>query len=216
MVKFFSCYGMILALNVFVMLTRIVINPEVVFFADGFLNFCMKAMVILGGALGLNRTMALIGNLFSAGAGSNEMRDAAQQRASFGRALGTAFHPITSLGSEMIQQKKRDLAGRTLSALGLGIKDHGQKNENGEKDVKSQSDEGNQNSNSPKYNSKDNGVSLAIASLGGLATGKNEKKKEEENQNNHKGSSKGSGLVNDSINESINRKNNNNNGGENQ
>jgi hypothetical protein len=95
----------------------------------------------------------------------------------------------------------------------MGIKDHGQKNENGEKDVKSQGDDGNQNSNSPKYNSKDNGVSLAIASLGGLATGKNEKK-QEENQNNEKNPSKGTNLVNNSINESMNRSNNNNNGGD--
>jgi hypothetical protein len=196
------------------MLTNIVINPDVVFFDNDFLNFCMKAMIIVGGAFGLNRAMALVGNLISAGAGSNEMRDAAQQRASFGRALGTALHPITSLGSEMIQQKKRDLAGRALKGIGLGISDHGQRNENGDRDVNSSNDEANKNTNDPKYNSKGDGVSLAIANLGGLATGKNEKKKEEENQNNHKGPSKGAGLVNDSINESINR-NNNNNGGEN-
>ena len=215
MIKFFSCYGMVLALNVFVMLSRIVINPEVVFFANSFLNFCMKVMIILGGALGLNRAMALIGNIISAGAGSNEMRDAAQQQAKFGRALGTAINPATAIGSEMLQQKKRDLAGRALKGIGLGISDHGQRNENGDRDVNSSNDEANKNNNDPKYNSKGDGVTLAIAGLPGLDAGQNGNKKQDEDQNNKKGPSQGSNLVNNSINESLNRQNNNNNGGEN-
>ena len=219
MIKFFTCYGMILALNVFVMLTKIVINPDVVFFANDFLNFCMKAMVILGGAFGLNRSMALIGNLISAGAGSNEMRDAAQTQAKFGRALATPFSPLTAIAGEALQQKKRDLAGRALSAIGLGIKDNGQRNERGEKDAKSGSnDDSNKNNNKPKYNDKNNGVSMAIANLAGGAIGNGLKPKTDENQNDKKGETKGSGLVNDSINQSINNNNtkkNENDGGNN-
>ena len=208
LVKFFSCYGMILALNVFVMLTKIVINPEVVFFSNGFLDFCMKAMVILGGALGLNRSMALIGNLISSGAGFNEMRDAAQTSAKFRRAATMALTPATALGSEMLQQKKRDLAGRALSGMGLGMKDNGQKNENGDKDVKS-SDDGNKNSNSPKYNDKNDGVSLAIADLGNNMLKPKDNNKDDDNKNDKKGESKGESLINNSIDNSLNKQNNN-------
>lgn len=210
LVKFFTSYGMILALNIFVMLTRIVINPEVIFFESGFLNFCMKVMVILGGAFGLNRAMALIGNLISSGAGFNEMRDAAQTSAKFRGALTTPLNPL-GITSEMYHQKKRDLAGRGLSAIGLGMKDNGQRNENGEKDVKSSNDESNQNNKNPKYNDKNGGVSMAIANLGGVGMNKNENKKDDENKNDKKGQSNGNGssLINNSINDSLNRQNNN-------
>ena len=208
MVKFFTCYGMILALNIFVMLTNIVINPNVVFFENGFLNFCMKSMIIIGGAFGLNRAMALVGNLISAGAGSNEMRDAAQTQAKFGRALATPFSPLTAIGGEALQQKKRDLAGRALQKVGLGLKDSGQRNERGEKDAKSSNSNENQNTNSPKYNDKKDGVTLAIANLAGGSNNKNEERKSEENQNDKKPGTKGSNLVNNSINNSINKNKN--------
>ena len=213
MIKFFTCYGMILALNIFVMLTNIVINPDVVFFDNDFLNFCMKAMIIVGGAFGLNRAMALVGNLISAGAGSNEMRDAAQTQAKFGRALAAPFSPLTAIAGEALQQKKRDLAGRTLQSLGLGLKDSGQRNERGEKDAKSSNSNENQNSNSPKYNDKKDGVTLAIANLAGGKDNKNENKKSEDNKNDKKQGTKGSTLINNSINNSINKKNNNQEGG---
>ena len=208
LVKFFSCYGMILALNVFVLLTRIIINPDVVFFTNGFLDFCMKAMIILGGALGLNRSMALIGNLISAGAGSNEMRDAAQTQAKFTRALAAPFSPLTAIGGEMLQQKKRELAGRALGKIGLGLKDNGQRNESGEKDAKSDNSDSNKNDKNPKYNDKKDGVTMAIANLAGGTLGKNEDKKPDDNQNNNKNDQQGSKLVNDSINNSLNKNNN--------
>ena len=208
MVKFFTCYGMILALNVFVMLTNIVISPNVIFFENGFLNFCMKSMIIIGGAFGLNRAMALVGNLISAGAGSNEMRDAAQTQAKFGRAVAAPFSPVSAIAGEALQQKKRELAGRALAKVGLGIRDNGQTNERGEKDAKSSNDESNKNSNNPKYNDKKDGVSLAIANLGGKKVDRNENKKDDDNKNDKKGGQKGNNLVNNSINNSINRQNN--------
>ena len=210
MVKFFSCYGMILALNIFVMLTRIVINPEVIFFANGFFNFCMKVIVILGGALGLNRAMALVGNLISSGAGYNEARDAAQQTAKLKRAVGMAAGAVVNpfgIPAEMLNQKKRDLAGRALSGMGLGVKDNGQRNENGEKDVKSGNDDSNKNSNSPKYNDKNSDVSLAIADLGSSPLSQLGKK--DDNQNDKKPGDEGSNLINNSIDNSLNKKNDN-------
>ena len=51
----------------------------------------MKILIIVGGGVSMNRVMALIGNLISAGAGSNELRDSAIAASSFRRAtMGVA------------------------------------------------------------------------------------------------------------------------------
>jgi hypothetical protein len=168
LVKFFSSYGMIIALNIFVILTSLVINPDLYFFENEFLNFCIKVLVILGGGLGLSRTMALIGNLISSGAGSNELREANQTKDSVMKALATPLSPASSILGEAMNQKKRDLAGRALSSVGLGIRDNGQTNENGEKDSSSGLKNENQNTNSPNYNNNKKGVSLAIANDFGM------------------------------------------------
>lgn len=203
LVKFFSSYGMIIGLNIFIMLTSLVINPDLHFFSNSFLNFCMKVLVILGGGLGLNRAMALVGNLISSGAGSNEMRDAGQTKAALMKAMGIPFSPIKGIVGEAVNQKKRDLAGKSLNAIGLGIKDNGQTNENGQKDVLSSSNESNQNTNTPNYNNNKKGVSLAIADSFGMNDPNNtrENKNDEDNKNDQKPSgSTGQNLVNNIIN----------------
>ena len=203
LVKFFSSYGMIIALNIFIMLSSLVINPDMQFFENSFLNFCIKVLVILGGALGLNRSMALVGNLISSGAGSNELRDAAQTGSAVRGALGAPFSPLTGIAKEAVNQKKRDLAGRALSGLGLGIGDHGQTNEYGEKDKKSSSSEANQNTNSPNYNNNKKGVTMAIASDFGMNdsnTNQNDNNQNDDNQNDNKpDTGKGQNMVNTAI-----------------
>lgn len=203
LVKFFSSYGMIIALNIFVMLTSFVINPDLYFFENSFLNFCIKVLVILGGALGLNRSMALIGNLFSSGAGSNELREAAQTKSDVLKALGTPLTPLTSVVGEAINQKKRDLAGRALSRVGLGIRDSGQTNEYGEKDSSSKSGEENQNTSSPNYNNNKKGVTMAIANdfgMNDLGGDDNDNNNDDDNKNDKTSNdTKGQNLVNNLI-----------------
>ena len=200
LVKFFSSYGMIIALNIFIILSTLVINPDVQFFDNSFLNFCMKVLVIVGSALGLNRSMALVGNLISSGAGSNELRDASQMGAGFMKTMGKPFSPLTAIAGEALNQKKRDLAGRALSKIGLGIKDNGQRNENGEKDKKSDPEE-NKNTNSPNYNNNKKGVSMAIANDFGTddSNDNNDDKKDDDNQNDKKSNNTGQNLVNQAI-----------------
>lgn len=217
LVKFFSSYGMIIALNVFVMLTVLVLNPDLYFFSNSFLNFCIKVLVIIGGALGLNKAMGLVGNLISSGAGSNEMRDSAQTRGAVMGALGMPFSPFTGIAKEALNQKKRDLAGKALSAVGMGIKDNGQTNEFGQKDVNSGSDNSNQNTNSPNYNNNKKGVSLAIADDFGMQDGlnSNQTNQDGDNQNDQKPNvNLGQNMVNDAISKTVNGDNTRNTTGE--
>jgi hypothetical protein len=205
LVKFFSSYGMIIALNILIMLASFVMNPDLYFFDDSFLNFCIKVLVILGSALGLNKSMGLVGNLISSGAGSNELRDAAATRGSVLGALGMPLSPLTSIGSEALNQKKRDLAGRTLKSLGLGIKDNGQTNDNGDKDSKSD-EKDNQNTNTPNYNNNKKGVTMAISNDFGMNDSKDDQddNNDDDNKNDNKPKdSVGQNMVTDAIKDSF-------------
>lgn len=78
LVKFITGYGMMIAINIFALVCSLVMNPSVVFFSDGSLSdFLIKLLLIAGGGVTLSKSMALIGNLVSSGAGSNELRDSA-------------------------------------------------------------------------------------------------------------------------------------------
>ena len=198
LVKFFSSYGMIIALNIFIMLTSLVIDPNLHFFEDSFLNFCIKVLVILGSALGLNRSMGLVGNLISSGAGSNEFREAAATRGAFMNALSMPLKPATAIAKEALHQKKRDIASRIIGS-GQGGKD-GAAGKNGAENNSSTQNDSNQNTNSPNYNNNKKGVSLAIADNFGMndsADGNkdNNGNKEDDNKNDNKPEGKGKNLV---------------------
>ena len=78
LIKFITGYGMMIAINIYAMVCLLVMNPTLVFFEKGsFIDYLMKLLLIAGGGLSLKHVMALIGNLISNGAGSNELRDTA-------------------------------------------------------------------------------------------------------------------------------------------
>lgn len=91
LVKFLTGYGVIIAINIYALIIAAICNDKLVFFNNSILNYFMKILIIVGGGVSMNRVMALIGNLISAGAGSNELRDSALAASSFRRAtLGVA------------------------------------------------------------------------------------------------------------------------------
>lgn len=77
LVKFLTGYGVVIGLNVYILIVSIISSSSVQFFSNSFLDFLFKMAFTLGGAVSLERVMALVGNLVSSGAGSNEMREAA-------------------------------------------------------------------------------------------------------------------------------------------
>lgn len=90
LVKFINGYGMIIGVNIYALVIGLVCRDSVVFFENSFFNFLMKIIIILGGAYSLQKIMAVVGNLISAGAGTQEARDAiGAAKGTFG-ALGKA------------------------------------------------------------------------------------------------------------------------------
>ena len=172
--KFIMGYGMILAINIYALVCGLVMDPSFAFFPDegmGFLNFLMKLLVIGGGALTMQKSMALVGNLVSQGAGSNELRDnafsmgglARMAKGAAGKALGAASLPLKPFGSiigNAYGMQTRHLGMRMLRGMGLdgGYPRKNDKNEKSE----SGSDSGSRNSEKTNYGSNPNSTKDAI------------------------------------------------------
>ena len=140
--KFIMGYGMILAINIYALVCGLVAKPEFAFFEGNdtmtkFLDLLMKLLIIGGGALTMQKSMALIGNLVSSGAGSNELRDSmsAGRLASMAggiakKAAGTALSAVgyasgakavKSILGDAISMKSRDWGSKLLDKVGLGM-----------------------------------------------------------------------------------------------
>lgn len=141
--KFIMGYGMILAINIYALVCNIVMAPEMVFFPgedSAFLELIMKLLIIGGGALTMQKSLALIGNLVSHGGGSNELRDsmsagglarmaAGAAKGAAGMALGITKGVLTknpvakaagSITSDALSMMSKDIASDMLGALGWG------------------------------------------------------------------------------------------------
>ncbi len=94
LVKFLTGFGCIIGINIYALVIAAITSNDLVFFESSFLNYIMKIAIIVGGAVSMNRIMALVGNLISQGAGSNELRDnaiaTAQARGLGGRVFSGA------------------------------------------------------------------------------------------------------------------------------
>lgn len=126
LIKFLTGYGIIIGLNIYILIVSLISQSNVQFFENDFLNFLFKVAFILGGAVSLERTMALVGNLVSSGAGSNELRDAATAYNSMkgiakgvgSLAKGIAKSPI-SLANGYNDLKHKGAKQSIAGALGL-------------------------------------------------------------------------------------------------
>ena len=205
--KFIMGYGMILAINIYALVCGLVMDPKFAFFPDegmDFLNFLMKLLVIGGGALTMQKSMALVGNLVSQGAGSNELRDnafsmgglARMAKGAAGKALGAASLPLKPFGSiigNAYGAQTRHLGMKLLRGLHL---DGGYSRKKG-KDENSESgnDSGSANNEKTSYGSNPNSTKDAInnnkdfkRSFGG------------DNTNNNKSGQNKNNTVNNAIN----------------
>ncbi len=123
-VKFLMGYGCIIAINIYTMIIGVITSNGLVFFSNSLLNNFMKILIIVGGAVSMQRMMSLVGNLISAGAGSNELRDAAiagaQMRGVLGRAALAPFR-ATRAAANFVRDAKQFGFGSTLGQR-LGFK----------------------------------------------------------------------------------------------
>ena len=219
--KFFMGYGMILAINIYAMVCGLVTKPGFAFFpgeeaGSQFLDLIMKLLILAGGALTMQKSMAIVGNLVSSGAGSNELRDnafsmgglAGMAKGVAGKALGVASLPLKPFGgiiSSAYGNQIRHLGMRMLRGMGL---DGGYSRKN-DKDRKSEaggSDSGSQNNEKPTYGSN-NSTKDAIKNDEGFKTSFSGNNNTNNNQSNKK---------NDAVGNAIQNGGNNKQGGNNQ
>ena len=159
LVKFFTGYGSIIALNIYMLIVQLTLNPSLVFFPGSeFGNLVMKLLLIGGGALTLKKSMALIGNLIASGAGSTELRDnaitagglAGMAKGIAGSVLGglstvTGLRAAKSIVGDALNAKSRDLGEKLLKKMGVGVGDNRIKENNED------SDSGSKNTSKPSY-----------------------------------------------------------------
>lgn len=206
LVKFFTGYGCIVTLNVYMLIVQLTLNPALVFFPGSeFGNLVMKLLLIGGGALTLKKSMALIGNLVASGAGSSELRDnaisagglAGMAKGLAGSALGglstvTGIRAAKSIVGDALNAKSRDLGEKLLKKVGLGVGD------NRVRDNNEQPDSGSKNSSSPNYGGGGNLVENAISGGGGNGTS-SDGQQDNTNSSQPQQNSTGDKLVNNAI-----------------
>lgn len=133
LVKFITGYGAIISLNIYAMIINIVYTRNIVFFpesavgvpilSNAFLNTLMKLCIIIGGAFSMQKIQAVIGNLVQAGAGSNEMREAADAGRRMGGFVGSAANQTlgrAARAGKWIGGKVADATGVTGAIKRIG------------------------------------------------------------------------------------------------
>jgi hypothetical protein len=189
------------------MICLLVMNPTLVFFEKGsFIDYLMKLLLIAGGGVSLKQSMALIGNLISNGAGSNELRDAA-----IAGGLGNLMGKIPGagllggIGGAMKQEVVGKAAQKFLPSWLQRSYGNGGGGAGGAKGSKGEDDKGSdsKNSKAPAGNGK-NTAKEAISGDGKSNTSKSNtggKDKKTENTNNKKpNGGTGNSIVNKAIN----------------
>lgn len=207
LVKFFTGYGTIIALNIYMMIVSLTLNSSLVFFPNSdFGNLVMKLLLIGGGALTLRKSMGLIGNLIASGAGSAELRDnaisagdlARRAKGFAGSALGglstvSGVRAAKSIVNDALTAKSRDLGEKMLKKMGIGVSDNRTNRWGYGPDGSGDSDS--KNNEQPEYGNGDNAVNDAIA--GG---NDNQQNQQNDNSNNKAGNAnKGGEMIEMSI-----------------
>lgn len=234
LIKFFSGYGTILAINIYCMVMSLIASDRVKFFADSsgssnsFLDFITKIIIIVGGGLTLKKSMALVGNLISSGGGSGEISGATSAGGIAGTMLGLAATAtglnlakgIISAGWQGMKRKVGERAfgvdggGSGSKKGGAGGGDNNDNNGNG-----GGGGDDNQNNENPNYN-QNNDVREQLEGQdnnnnngGGGGGNDNQNNQNPQNQNNNNVMQAIEGNNNELGGNNVN--NNNNDGGEN-
>jgi len=123
LVKFLTGYGCIVALNIYTLIIAAITSDGLTFFSNSFLNNLMKLAFIIGGAVSMQRIMALVGNLIQSGAGSNELRDNAIATSSFKGIAGamalSPFRAARGAANFVSDARQHGLGGTIGNRLGF-------------------------------------------------------------------------------------------------
>ena len=208
-IKFLTGFGCIIAINIYTLVIAAITSNGLKFFDNSILNNFMKILIIVGGAVSMQRMMALVGNLQS-GAGSNEMRDAAiagaKMSAIGGKAvrggIGAALFPFKAARSAMnfSRDAKQYGLGATIGdRLGFKTsKSYGQMSDvqMGQRRQLMREREAMRRQSDSQFFGNDDKAKNAI--------GGEKKENSGGNANNKKAQGQGSNMVNNAINNAVN------------
>ena len=166
--KFIMGYGMILTINIYALICGLVTASEFAFFPDDrFLDLIMKLLIIAGGALTLQKSMALVGNLIASGAGSSEFRDNAFSMGTFAMgAVGLAKLPF-----KLLPSRNKNKAQKSNNKSKSSSNDKSKSSDEKSDDNFKVSDWDADNNEKPKYGNNDHSTKDAI--IGDTNTGNN-------------------------------------------
>jgi hypothetical protein len=206
LIKFITGYGMMLAINIYAMICLLVMKPGLEFFGEGtFIDYLMKLLLIAGGGVSLKQSMALIGNLISNGAGSNELRDAAISGGlggMIGKIPGAGI--LAGIGNSMKQEITGKAAQKILPSWAQRSYGGGKGGSGGGRD---ENGSDSKNSKSPAGGSKNTAKDAILGDGKGNDSNKNitenKDNKNDDNTNDKKvdGGGQGNNLVNNAIND---------------
>lgn len=218
-VKFLTGYGVIISINIYALVIAAITNGNLVFFDNKVLNYFMKIVIVVGGGVSMMKIMSLIGNLISAGAGSQEMRDSALAAGSFKRlAFGAVAAPFQATRSafNFARDSKNTGLGTALGRRAGFKTSRDYALENARLNAGGQGKGGSSGATNNKTSQINNGSNAAKDAIGG------EKKKFSESQKqgvfgivpggnnggnkNEKAAGPGSDMVNNAVSNALNGK----------
>ncbi len=203
LIKFIMGYGTIIAINIYILVVAAIIPDSVQFFDDNwFMNNLMKILIIIGGALSMKRSMSLVGNLVSSGAGSQEMREAVMGRGALMKTLGGA---VKGTGSAALGLTRAALHPATTGQNAWsGIKSAFGYGNNGSNGSTGQSNDSNQSSSNQFTGGQNNNQSQSNSIADSIRNGNNETNNQSNNnntsnQNNQTNEKPGTSMVANAI-----------------
>lgn len=210
--KYLTGYGVIIGMNIYILIMGLVTRSTVHFFDNGALNYVAKVLILLGGAITMKKSAALIASLMSQG-GANEVNDPAFRGNALASALAAPFKAGRSVANFASDASHFGFGNAVKKGLGFKIdQDYrmygaskGQQGGGGGGEGGGGSEgSDNQNSNSANYND-DKNKQLNNALEGGNDSKSNgnggNDNKDNQNSNKNQGANN---LVNNAIQNSSN------------
>lgn len=199
--KFLVAYGCVIAINVFCLVSSLIISDGFQFFTNSVLNYVAKILIVAGAAVTLKKSAGLIGDLIGQGGGQEAMSGMSQPGlgAALGKAISTPFKAARGIANFATEAKAKGfktaaahLAGFKVASDFKGGGGGGGGGQGGQGEGDGSEESSNKNEDEAKYN----GANLNDA----LEGGEEEEKEKDDNQNNNEPKQGGNNMMNQALN----------------
>jgi len=154
--KYLTGYGIIIAMNIYILIMGMITKSTVHFFDNGLLNYVAKILILLGGSLTMKKSQALVASLLSQG-GANEVNDPAFKGNALKDALTAPFKGAQKAYNFGKDVSKRGFGTALGQALGFKTDFDYRKDNLGAPDKTGEGSESSDNQNTQKPGFENNG-----------------------------------------------------------